>query len=95
MNNPNATRIPKGRNLTDATIDGLADQVADCLKIWGLSKADAYRLAVTLKYKMQNVSNTDWNSNPLQGTNLIGDKITDAGLIVADDIIAAKNADKH
>lgn len=86
--------IPKNRSLTDATLQQYATELIDCIKIWGLSRPDAYRLSVIIKGTIQNLPPGVW-PNPLEGTGLVGDKITNEGMIAVTDPIDAKISTKN
>jgi hypothetical protein len=80
----NEHTLPRGRSLSDATLDSYADEIIGVLQIWGFSRTDAYRCSVIIKGKLQNwPNNKPWES-PLKGTGLTGDQAIEGGIMKAE-----------
>lgn len=61
--------IPFGRVMSDDVCEEKAAEIVTLLKMWDVSRADAYIISRTMKYICQNANDKDW-SNPLDGTGL-------------------------
>lgn len=57
------------RMLSEATCQIRATELIECMKMWDIGKADAYRITVIMKSLAQNTDNKDW-VNPLTGAGL-------------------------
>jgi hypothetical protein len=80
----NGPVIPNGRTLSDATIEDYAEQVLAVLKMWGFNRADALRLAGTLKWRITTHGKETWK-DPLEGTGLHTDKAVEGGIMRANE----------
>lgn len=61
--------IVVGRQMDDATCEVKGEEILELLRMWGVSRADAYVMCRHMKYKCQNMPDKEW-TDPLEGSGM-------------------------